>query len=180
MADSLKTLTRAFSSLFRAMRVAADGGKQRYGDWVYKIAGKIAPAISSIHAESLATFRGKAVKDEVLGLGNQRALETARSICDTTTTWIQEGRDDDFIFGDARAAQCAVTEASYAINTAKMVACRQRGKKIRWRLGGKACGRCKKLNGKTIAPGKQFSASDGTTVFGPPLHPHCMCRLVEV
>lgn len=180
MSDPLKDIARVVHSFLRTMKMLAEGGKEKYGDWVFKVQGGLTTPLARAYGGTLRSLGGVTDKVEIEVVARQRALETAKSICDTTTTWLQEGRDESSIFGEARAAQIAVTETSWAVNTAKMVACKQKGRKVRWRLNGKGCKVCKRLHGRVRIPGKVFVVHDGKAVYGPPIHPHCKCSLSQV
>ena len=39
------------------------------------------------------------------------------------------------------------------------------------------CNRCARLDGQTIGQFENFHISDGSTIYKPPLHPHCDCIL---
>lgn len=180
MPDLLKDVARVVNSFLRTMRMLADGGKEKFGDWVFKIREGLTTPLARAYAGSLRAHGGISDKADVEFIARQRAGETARSICDTTTQWLQEGRDESSVFGESRAAQIALTETAWAINTAKMVACRQKGRKVRWRLNGKGCKVCKRLNGRVRIPGKVFVVHDGVAIYNPPIHPHCKCSLSQV
>lgn len=179
MPDTLTELTRAFATTFRAMRPLAESGKTRWGDWVSRLAAKLTPIIGRAFATAMGKFSGRIEKGDVESFAAERANATARSVMDTTAEWLGSGRDPENVLSVSRAAACAITEQSYAINMAKARAVKQRGGKIRWRVGGKACSDCRSLEGKSVDPGKQFVAKSGNAVYGPPLHPSCKCKLVE-
>ncbi len=179
MPDPLKDLTRVLRDSFKTMRLQAEADKVRFGDWINRLAGAMRPHLLGLFMASLTRNRGKVEKGEADSYAIERAMFVARSVTQTSTEWLENGRDPRDVFSVDRAVHIAMTEASTMINHAKATAIAGRGKKLKWVLGGKACDQCKSLAGKIVKPGKQFVSKNGTAVFAPPLHPSCRCTVVE-
>ncbi len=116
--------------------------------------------------------QGTPLANDLMAAAKQRSIETARLIQQTTTDWLDEGKEKDEVFGDARIASIAVTEASHARNEAFALIAQSRGKKIRWVSRWKVCKHCKPLIGRVRVAGKPFIRVDGVDVYNPPLHVH--------
>ena len=181
MSDPVKDLASAIRSAFRTMKMQAKADKERFGDWIPRLRGAIITPLTRLYSLALARNKAAVDKDTFTAVATERALFTARSICDTCSEWLQSGRSVKDVFSDDRVAAIALTEAAWAINTGKLTAMALRNRKVRWKLGGKACKNCKQLAGKEVKPGKAFGKDyRGNEVFAPPLHPNCKCTISEV
>lgn len=107
------------------------------------------------------------------------ALAVAQSMNQTTTEWLDAGRDPEQVFGADRAASAGITEAEWAKNAVTQMVGRTSGaKRKKWLTeAGTTCEQCKSLNGKSVKIDQTFRSKDGTEAQFPPLHPNCRCRL---
>lgn len=175
--DSIATVIRR---IFRAQRPLAAADKSRFGDWDGKLAKELGAASLQVFLESVPKEARKTMADTFASMASQRAIQSAREINDTTENWLDEGRDLKAIFGVDRVVTIAGTEANFAIQAAKVVLAKARGRKVRWKLGPKPCKFCKGLKGKVRKPGEVFGIHHGIPIIAPPAHVRCMCSLEEV
>lgn len=174
---SLESLTRAIRASFRLFRLQADAGKVRFGNYTRTFANAVKPHYVSFFGKlALDPLTKDAVDAAIEG----QALFMADSVLDTSSNWLQEGRDPRDVFSTDRAANIAITESTWAIGSAKTVRTKARGKWLRWVTGGKPCKDCKSLNGQVRKPGEYFRSLSGKEVLHPGLHQTCKCKLVEV
>lgn len=173
---SLESLTRAINSAFKVFRMQADAGQERFGNRVNTFSNAMIPHCRDLYG-ALAT--NPATKDDVTNQIAQRCLLTADSVMSTSTERLENGNEPRDVFSLDRAAVIAVTETSYHVNIAKLIRARIEGKKLGWRIGGKACKVCKIFARMTVKPGKPF-VHGKVSVLGPPAHPSCKCSLKRV
>lgn len=166
-------IARAVLSVFRAQRRS---GRESFLSYTQQLAEKILEPIAALYL--LGAKRGRAKEaDGVAAAARARALKTAREINETTSQWVQEGKADEYVFSVDRAANVALTETNNAVNEGKAIAVKERGGKLRWKIGKKPCKECRALNGKVVRAGASFVR--GAEVFAPPLHPNCNCTVSE-
>lgn len=185
MAENAKRVARAVNRVFRVMRMQHAGGKERFGDWIHRLAKELLEPLSAcvLGGLRLGLARG-GDRSLLLQLGQDgaaaaeiRALESARSILETTNQWIDEGRDEAQVFGPQRAATIGLTEAKWAEGLGVQLAAKAAKKRLRWVSDGSPCPACKRLAGKVVRAGAMFTSVDGVAVYHPPLHPSCYCRV---
>lgn len=176
-------LTTALRQLFREQKKLADRGKERFGDWHIKLQKVLAPILGEMYLWGLKQVRkGRLpleVVESVASLAGERAVLLSRQLNDTTSDWLEEGRDTDQVFSPERIAQIVMTEMAMARHKPQVLVSKRRKEKLQWQTGGKPCPRCQKLAGRVVKAGGWF-VSGKDKVQHPPLHPHCYCRLVVV
>lgn len=176
-----KAIASTVMSVFRSQRQQAKGGKEKFGNWNGTLARKLLDPLAAVFLAGFKNAKGnKAQADKLVSVAKQRALLAAQLINDTTSEWLQDGRDIDVVFSAARAVAIGITEATNAWYTAAGLACASRGNKLKWVTDSDPCPQCKSLNGQVREFGKAFRSKNGTEVFNPGLHPHCHCRVIEV
>lgn len=174
----LDQLVDAIKGVFRTQKRLAAAGKERFGDWNFKLAKAIEEPLIQMyfHAAKSAKMKRELAPDFV-AVAKERILESSRLINGTTSDWISEGRDP---FEPSRVAGIAQTEAMYAMNAARSMVINAKGKKLRWKVGKKPCKICLRFKGKTVRPGTPFGIVNGQAIYIPPVHPHCYCSVEEV
>lgn len=185
---AVEELAKLMRSIFRQQATQARAGKERYGDWDSRLAAQMLPKLSELYLSALkgagriVSIRGPVTFAQTLAnAAKSRAILTAARINDTTSEWLQSGRELASVFSADRAVEIALTEESQARNQGLALATLKAGGKLRWKTRGKnACEACRSLNGTVIHAGKQFIAKSGVAVEHPPLHPSCYCRLEVV
>lgn len=174
-------LTAVIRRLFREQKKLADGGEERFGDWHNRVQNALFPVLGEAYLWGLKQVRkGKLPPDvvnAVAALAGERAVILSRQLNDTTSEWLQEGKDTSQVFSPERIAQIVMTEISTARYAPQVEVSKQRKEKLRWQVGSDPCPQCRSLNGKVVTPGKKFRSRGGTEVEAPPLHPHCHCSL---
>src|SRR4051812_27047370 len=104
-------LARAVRGVFRNQRRS---GRSRLS--YLPLAEALLPVLLKLYLKGVR--QGTPLAQELTAAAEQRANQDAREIQGTTTDWLDEGRDTEQVFGDARIAAIAVTEASRARNEA--------------------------------------------------------------
>ncbi len=185
---SEQEIAQVMRRVFRLQRAQAAAGKVRFGDQIRTVADALEEPVARAYLRGLKATRAGKDKAVLMELAEkaavaarERALSSAHSICDTNREWLEADRDLDYVFSADRAVSIGLTEASNAKNAATAMAAHVRKRRLRWVTDGKGkCKDCMSLAGRVVSPGKQFRAKSGTTVFAPPLHPNCLCKVEEV
>lgn len=178
MATGIDELARAVRAAFKTQRMQADADKERFGDWNTRLAKLIRDSVADLYLEAAKGAKAKAeLGPGFAALAKMRALEVARQINETTSIWLQDGREPDVVFSDARVTMIAATEAAHARAGGIMLVAKMAKKKLVWVVGRKPCAFCRSLKGKTRKPGQSFGIHKGVSVTQPPVHPHCYCKL---
>lgn len=152
----------------------AQADKERFGDWNKRLASMLEAPMIRLYNEASAD---KKYKDSYEAYARQRALQVAQEVNDTTSTWLQEGRELASVFSAARVVMIATTEATYAKSAGRMVVAKATKKRLRWKVGRKPCKFCRSINGKTVKPGVAFGKHGDRLVFFAPAHPNCYCEV---
>lgn len=173
----LEGLARSIRSSFRLFRLHAESGREKFGNYVRTFANAIRPQYVGFYGDLAKDPKTREAVEIAI---EQRSLDTAASVLDTSRERLENGSDPREVFSTARAADIALTESVWAMSSAKMLRVKQRGKRLMWVADGSPCPRCKFLDGKVVKPGQYFRAKDGTRVLHPGLHPHCRCKTKEV
>ena len=187
MKDPAKEVARVVRRVFRVMRLQYAGGKEKFGDWIGRLAKEL---VEPLAAAVLGGLRRGLPRGADRALHHQlgqdgaaaakiRAMESARSILQTTNDWIEEGRDERQVFGVDRSVMIGLTEAKWAEGMGITLGAKAGKGRVRWVNDPKPCASCKKLAGKIVKAGTVFTVHDGVAVYHPPLHPSCRC-FVEV
>jgi hypothetical protein len=174
----LDEVASAVRKILLAQAELAKAGKERFGDWNSRLARALRESVEALY---LASARSAKAKEELLpqflAQAKARAITAAASINETTTEWLQEGRDIPEVFGPARVVRIATYEARYAMSAGVAIVGRSKGKKLRWKVGRKPCKWCRAMNGIVVEPGTPFGNHGGVPVYVPPAHPHCYCKV---
>lgn len=174
----IDAVAQAVKRIFRAQRTLASHGRERFGDFHFKLARELQQPLEVLYLSAAKGAKAKTEHaEQFASLARQRALEVAREINLTTGDWVIEGRDDDVVFGDERVVRIATTEAAHAINAGVTLVSASKGGKVVWRCrhrGNDPCRTCRKLDGRRIKAGGTFVVVGGRAVQHPPLHPHCL------
>ena len=158
-------------------------GKQDFatGNWHGKLARALLPELNRLYlASAKRTMTGEEDEERlaatIAAAAKADSIVLAEQLNQTTTTWLEEGRDPEQVFGADRAAMIGVTQASDAFNATKVAVGREVGhKRKRWRCTDDSCCKdCRSLNGKSVKIEQMFRSKSGVSVPGPPLHPHCL------
>lgn len=168
-------------AVFRTQRMQATADKERFGDWNRQLASLLEGAVLQLYAEAARSEKAKVeLASEFEDYARERARQSAREINDTTSSWLQEGRELSQVFGSERVATIAATEAAFAANAGRAIVAKAGGKKLQWVVGKKPCKFCKSIAGKVVKPGQPFGVHGDYTVYFAPAHPHCYCRVRQV
>lgn len=177
-----RQVARVMSQVFAQQEAS---GSRSFRRWDRDLQAALFPPILSLlrraaakHLDEATDLRDLAA--ELVAAAQVYAQATAGEVNDTTGRWVEEGRQDESIFGPSRAATVGITAGNWATQEGKAIAGAFAGKtRLRWRCGPKPCPGCVKMRGKTVKIGQQFTLPDGTKVDHPPAHPNCTCD-VEV
>jgi len=174
-----ESIARAVLRIFRAQKAEADNGTESFGRWHARLTAALDVPIVDTYRQGGKRAKAPAdMADDLVSAAKERALFTARSINDTSSQWIEEGREPEDVFSADRAASIGLTEQAYAVHQTVALVAQKRGQKLTWRIAGGACEFCRKMEGRTRAAGKSFGKDKfGNLLYHPPAHANCDCSL---
>ncbi len=169
----LDAIAKVVRAVFTTQRQQAKADKEKFGDWNQRFASMLEKPMLTLYLESAKSSKLKAqlVADFTVTAKN-RASIVAQEINDTTSDWLQEGRELKDVFSVARVVRIATTEAAFALRAGKALKAKSTGKRLRWRARANACKFCRQMNGKVVKVGKAFGINAGRAIQHPPAHPH--------
>lgn len=180
MPSGLDKVAAVMKATFKVQRMQAEADKEKFGDWNKRLAGMLTDAVLQLYADAARSAKARReMAGDFEAMARARAIQSAREINETTSTWLQEGRELDSIFGPSRVVAIAATEAAFAKQAGVGIVSKASGKRLRWKVGRKPCKWCRSVNGHVVKYGKPFGIHHGITIYHPPAHPHCYCK-VEV
>lgn len=164
-------------SVLRVFRQQSSAGNERMGNWMGRMREALAKPLLDGYLAALKRF-GARDDEWAAATAQSQAAEAAVQLNDATTNMLENGRDYREVFSADRAVLIGVNQWDQAYGACQVRAAQSKKQKLRWVCGAKPCKTCRKLNGKVKKPGSVWAVlPDGTSIFAPPSHPHCNCRL---